>query len=377
VTVSQVIVQGGFNDIAYDPAAVGSAVSRTLALIHAQAPLAEVTVVGMFDPGPGTFTGSNPNMLANAAAIQQAVAAAGDRYVDGLSLRYEVGPDLSHPTATGHSELGHAIADAIRATAPGRVGTRTGALTARSAAVIGVSRVGTDGTRWFHLASTAGGRLGPAVPVPFGEAGDVPALLPNAAGVCMPAVYRPSTGTLYGAAPDVVGGAKVITSGRAGDQVVQNGAHVSPSGGGAILRRPAESSFVEQVPGPDGAVDVGTLVLGSPGDRGFVYSAAGAGSTLGVHRPETSTFFVADPTAMSARSGASVPFGAPGDQGLVGAWGWSSVDGSDGLGVFRPSTAQWFLADAGAPLAEGVAPPATTSFYFGNPGDAALACNPA
>ena len=51
---------------------------------EAQAPLAEVTVVGMFDPGPGNFTDRYPNMRPNADAIQQAVLAAGDRYVNVL-----------------------------------------------------------------------------------------------------------------------------------------------------------------------------------------------------------------------------------------------------------------------------------------------------
>src|SRR4051794_39990481 len=71
-TTSQVIVQGGFNDMAYQPEEVGAAASRTLALIHEQAPLATVTVVGPFDPSPDTFVGRYPNMHANAAAIRQA-----------------------------------------------------------------------------------------------------------------------------------------------------------------------------------------------------------------------------------------------------------------------------------------------------------------
>src|SRR3954453_11385520 len=100
-TVSQVIVQGGFNDIAYEPAQVGAAVTRTLALIHAQAPMATVTVIGMFDPGPDTFVSRYPNMRSNAAAIQQAVDAAGDRYVDGFSFRDEVGADRARPSPPG------------------------------------------------------------------------------------------------------------------------------------------------------------------------------------------------------------------------------------------------------------------------------------
>lgn len=379
-TLSEVIVQGGFNDMAYEPAEVGAAVSRTLALIHTQAPLAKVTVVGMFDPGPGTFSGRFPNMRANAAAIQQAVDAAGDRFIDGASIRYEVGPDRSHPTPTGHAALGHAIADAIRSAAPSAVGTRTGALNSRAAAVIGVSRVAANGARWFYLASTEGGRIGRVTEVAFGEAGDVPALLPNADGVCMPVVYRPSTGTLYAASDSVDGAGSIEATpvGSRGDQLVQNGSSAAPWGRTMVIRRPSQSTFVEQVPGPDGTADVGTLTFGEPSDRGFLYSIAGAGTTLGVYRPGNSTFFMADPGATSVASVTSLPFGSPGDQGLVGAWGWSNVDGSDRVGVFRPASAQWFLADDQTPLVGGTAATITavTSFFFGNPGDTALACDP-
>jgi hypothetical protein len=254
-------------------------------------------------------------------------------------------------------------------------------LSTRESAVIGVSRVGPDGIRWFHLASTAGGRLGPATEVPFGEAGDVPTLLPNAEGLCMPAVFRPSTGALHVASHLVPGGGsvEVLPVGRAGDQLVQNGAPLSSWGRAAIVRRPSQSAFVEQIPGPDGTTDVGTLSLGAPGDRGFLYSVAGSGATLGVYRPESSTFLLADPSAQGVGAVTSVPFGSPGDQGLVGAWGWSNVDGSDRIGVFRPASAQWFLADVPTPLTNGLSAPVTevTSFFFGDPGDTALACNPA
>jgi lysophospholipase L1-like esterase len=376
-TLSQVIVQGGFNDIAFEPGEVSAAVTRTLGLIHAQTPLASVTVVGMFDPGPGNFTGRYPNMRANADAIQQAVLAAGDRYVDGFSMSYDVGPDRSHPTATGHADLGHAIADAIRAAVPSAVGRNTRTLNSRAAAVIGVSRVGAYGARYFYLASTEGGRLGPVTEVAFGEAADVPALLPNAEGRCVPAVYRPTTGALY-VAPDVLpggGSVEVTPVGQPGDQLVQNGAPLSPWGRTAIVRRPSQSTFVEQVPGPKG-VDTGTVGFGERGDRGFVYSVAGSGTTLGIYRPATSTFFMASTDGAPVTS---VPFGSPGDQGLVGAWGWWNADGSDRVGVFRPATAEWFLADTPTPIDGAAAAPisSVTSFHFGNPGDTPLACDPA
>ncbi len=375
-TVSQVIVQGGFNDIAFDPAQVGAAVSRTLALIHQQAPLADVTVVGLFDPGPGNFTDRYPTMPATAAAIQQAVLAAGDRFVDGFAIPYEVGPDRAHPTATGHADLGHAIAGAIRAAVPAEVGRKAGTLTSRAAAVIGVSRVGAYGARYFYTASTRGGRLGAVTEVAFGEAGDVPGLVPDAEGGCAPAVYRPSTGTVHvGSAGGAV--EDIPVDGGRGDQLVQNGSSATPGGRAVILWDPVRGRFVGRVPGPEDAVR-GTLGLGQRGDRCFVYSVAGAGTTLGVYRPENSTFLIADPSAQTPGDVTSVPFGSPGDQGLVGAWGWSNVDGSDRVGVFRPSTAEWFLAGVRTPLGEAAAFPITAaaSFSFGNPGDTALACNP-
>src|SRR3954466_4923263 len=132
----------------------------------------------MFDPGPDTFLGRYPNMRANALAIQQAAEAAGDRFIDGFNFRYDVGPDRSHPTPTGHADLGHAIADAIRLEQPSAVGHWTGRLNSRAAAVIGVSRVGAFGARYFYLASTEGGRIGPVTEVAFGDAGDIPTLLP-------------------------------------------------------------------------------------------------------------------------------------------------------------------------------------------------------
>ncbi|MCV2488583.1 SGNH/GDSL hydrolase family protein [Geodermatophilus sp. YIM 151500] len=378
-TVQQVIVQGGFNDLASEPAQVGAAVSRTLALIHAQAPGATVTVVGTFDPGPGNFSDRYPGMRALGPAVQQAVEAAGDRYVDGFAVRFEVGPDRVHPTPAGHAQIGLAVAHAIRRAAPHTVGLRAGALNSRRAAVIGVSRVGAFGVRWFYFASTEGGRIGPVTRVAFGDAGDVPTLLPNAAGECMPAVYRPSAGTAYIASQPIDGGGHVeaIPFGEPGDRLVQNAPHAGPGGRSLFLHRPSWGMFFERVPGPGGP-DVGALAFGDPGDRGVVYSVAGAGSTLGVHRPGNSTFYFANPSSVSAAPATWLSFGNPGDQGLVGAWGWSNVDGSDKVGVFRSREARWFLADTPTRLTGGPAAPITsvTSFHFGDPGDTALACDP-
>jgi hypothetical protein len=138
-----------------------------------------------------------------------------------------------------------------------------------------------------------------------------------------------------------------------------------------------EGEMVE-VPGDAGGMDVGALSFGSTTDQGLLWSDTTAGSTLGVYRPGTSTFLLADPDDPSMAAATTVAFGRPGDQGLVGAWGWSHGDGSDRVGVFRPSTAQWFLADTPTPNTGGTAAPITsvTSFTFGDPGDTALACDP-
>ncbi|MBB3086127.1 SGNH/GDSL hydrolase family protein [Geodermatophilus sabuli] len=379
--VTQVVVQGGFNDIAHQPVDVAAAVSRTLALIRTQAPLATITVIGTFDPGPGVFAAEYPNLRGNQPLVRQAVEAAGARYVDGSQIRYELSADRVHPTPTGQLEIGYAIAAAIRQAAPDEVGRTTGRVDSSAAAVIGVSRVGLYGARYFYLASTQGGRIGRVTEVAFGDAADVPTLMPNAAGDCVPAVYRPSTGTLYAASTAVDGGGQVeaIPFGNPGDQLVQNAPRATPAGRTVFIHRPSQATFFERVPSADGAPDVGALVFGDRGDRGLVFSAAGHGTTLAVHRPTNSTFYLADPGSSSVAPVTSVPFGDPGDQGLVGAWGWSDTDGSDRLGVFRPATAQWFLANTPTPLTGGPGLPITsvTTFHFGNPGDTALACDPA
>lgn len=378
VSTRQVIVQGGFNDLAYDAEQVGAAVTRTLALIHEQAPKASVTVVGVFDPGPGNYADQFPNMAAHAAAIQQATEAAGDRFVDGLGFRYEVGRDRSHPTPTGHAELGHAIAEEIRSTVTSTVGPWTGRLTSHGSAVIGVSRVEASGVRYFYLASTDGGQPGPVTAVAFGAADDVPLLLTTATGECAPAVYRPATGTLHAASSVVDGGGDVDVL-SVGDPVVQNGVTHVPTGLAVVTRGAEQSQFVAHVPGPDGTIDTATLSFGQPGDHGFLFAAAGSGATLGVYRPDLGIFYLADPREPAMRPVTVVPFGVPGDQGLVGAWGSSNVEGSDKVGVFRPSTAQWFLSDTLVPLPgrPAVSTGAVTSFSFGQPGDTALACDPA
>jgi len=377
--VQHVIVQGGFNDASQRPADVGIAAATTLALVRQQAPLASITVVGPVDPG-GTFSKRFPNLRANAVAIEQAARAAGARYVDGFGLAFEVGPDKSHPTPTGHGQIGSAVARAIGATVVPPVGAAGRALVSQRPSVIGVSRVGPFGARWFHLAQTRTGGIGPVTSVAFGEAGDLPTLLPDESGGCVPAVYRPSTGVLHVASALVDGGGAVtaIGFGTKGDQLVQNAPYGTPGGRAAFLRRPSTSTFHERVVDAAGTVVTAGLVLGERDDRGLVFNDARFGTTLGVYRPRSSTFLLAAPGTAPGVGVTSVAFGAPGDQGVVGAWGGLSADGSDHVGVFRARESRWILAGTPTPPTGGQAAPITsvTSFHFGDPGDTALACDP-
>lgn len=376
-TLDTVVVQGGFNDQAYGPAEMAVAVARTLDLVHAQAPHATVTVVGTFDPRPEVYAELLPNLRGTAPTIRQVTEARGDRYIDGLQFTFEVSPDGVHPTPTGHVQLGYAIAAVIEQGTPAPAAAA--APQVRGAGVIGVSGVGSDGVRYFRSASTSGGRLGPVTTVAFGEAGDVPALVPNGAGGCSPAVYRPSAGMVLVRSPltgDAV--ASVVPEGQPGDQLVQNAPYGPAASGMVLMRRPEAMTFYSATPGTTGGPDVGVLSFGDQTDRGFLSTSTSTGTTLGVHRPDSSTFYLADPGSDASAPATTLTFGNAGDQGLVGAWGGRGFDGSDHVGVFRPSTGQWFLADTPTPVTGGPAAPITsvTSFAFGGPGDTALACDP-
>jgi lysophospholipase L1-like esterase len=99
-----VLVQGGLNDAAYDPARVPAAVDAVLDLVHLQAPRATVIVIGAFQPFVDRLVA--PTQLAVARAVGSPAAIGSDRYLAGYLLGYEVLPDAVHPTARGHEQIG-------------------------------------------------------------------------------------------------------------------------------------------------------------------------------------------------------------------------------------------------------------------------------
>jgi hypothetical protein len=99
-----VLVQGGLNDAAYDPARVPAAVDAVLDLVHLQAPRATVIVIGAFQPFVDRLVA--PTQLAVARAMGSPAAIGSDRYLAGYLLGYEVLPDAVHPTARGHEQIG-------------------------------------------------------------------------------------------------------------------------------------------------------------------------------------------------------------------------------------------------------------------------------
>jgi hypothetical protein len=62
-------------------------------------------------------------------------------------------------------------------------------------------------------------------------------------------------------------------------------------------------------------------------------------------------------------------FGSPGDFPIAGDW---NGDGCDTVSVYRPATGQVFIIDRLGAGQAGLGP-ATTSYFFGNPGDAPFA----
>lgn len=108
-----VIVQGGLNDSnGPDPAKQQAAVADVAGLIRKQAPAAGIVLVGMFNPFPNTV--STPTMLPMARVIGRAAESAGVRYMAGFLLEFAVSPDKVHPTAAGHTQIGHWVARRLR-----------------------------------------------------------------------------------------------------------------------------------------------------------------------------------------------------------------------------------------------------------------------
>lgn len=143
-----------------------------------------------------------------------------------------------------------------------------------------------------------------------------------------------------------------------------------PSTGQFLLRQPVVT-VVRPCPGclPEVVTTITTIVVnfGQVGDLAVVGDWNGDGiDTPGVFRLSTAEWFLADGTnANNSNPGAAFifTFGQAGDLPISAD---SNGDGSDGIGVFRASTGQFFLNDAK------IANVASATFNFGQAGDLAV-----
>ncbi|MCO6502876.1 MAG: murein L,D-transpeptidase [Acidimicrobiales bacterium] len=112
-----------------------------------------------------------------------------------------------------------------------------------------------------------------------------------------------------------------------------------------------------------------TFYFGNPGDIPLAGDFDGDGyDTVSIYRPSEQRFYIinklgADGGGLGAAE-FSFQFGAPGDVPFVGDF---DGNGTDTVGVYRPSTGQTFIKNT---LADG---PADLAFVFGNPGDKIVA----
>jgi lysophospholipase L1-like esterase len=106
-----VIVQGGLNDLwqRTQPAAIGRAVTDTVAQVRAQAPSARLLVIAPPERIPGASAAS---LAAVAAAVTGTATRAGIQVVATPRLTYQA--DGTHPSAAGQRVLADAIRRALR-----------------------------------------------------------------------------------------------------------------------------------------------------------------------------------------------------------------------------------------------------------------------
>jgi lysophospholipase L1-like esterase len=103
-----VLVQGGLNDTGYSPTNQAAAVADLLSVLRQQAPNATPVVIGMFIPGNQAM---NLNRL-NLARRMGDYAAIGNSHFIAVApfLSFETSGDNTHPTSTGHIQIGDFVA---------------------------------------------------------------------------------------------------------------------------------------------------------------------------------------------------------------------------------------------------------------------------
>ena len=137
--------------------------------------------------------------------------------------------------------------------------------------------------------------------------------------------------------------------------------------------RPSTSQFLLRNSNTAGAPDI-TIAFGQPGDLPVSGDWNGDGKTdVGVFRNgqfllrQTITINVlGHPQTFAITT--TINFGLAGDLPVTGDW---DGDGIDTPGVFRPSTGQWFLTNG--PNTNNTSPPAAFIFSFGLAGDVVVA----
>ncbi len=113
--VDWLVIEGGGNDKADDPALIEERAVEVLTEAMRRHPEARVVLVGTMDPTVDDFTDTDSVI----GALGSAAAQVGVPYVDAqrwLEGRQDlVGPDFDHPTPAGHQLCGRKLAEALRA----------------------------------------------------------------------------------------------------------------------------------------------------------------------------------------------------------------------------------------------------------------------
>lgn len=112
-----------------------------------------------------------------------------------------------------------------------------------------------------------------------------------------------------------------------------------------------------------GSVGATKIPFGAGTDIGIAgnFDPTDVGDEIGVYRPSTNQFFLNNDSGI-----VSFIFGIPGDIPIVGNWD-GSVDGSDEVGLFRPSTGQFLLRSDNLPGAATI-----VTRIMGTTGDVAI-----